>query len=190
MPGCTRMDGVDGKRDPIALQDSLMTIEELERWIVRWYYEQWANQVLERHLMTNPKTGATPLKRWQHFTQQAAYVMPLPVPLDDWRKVTLIKTQRKLSRKTGISFHGLNYKGPNLTCLIQQFNQGMVTTYSDPTDYRTLFVDDGTQLIELVEEFVQPDSPAYTITDHKARCKTLRAQTKDTRQGDAFFRDV
>lgn len=85
--------------------------------------------------------------------------MPLPVPLDDWRKVALIKAQRKLSRKTGVSHQGLNYKGANLPHLLRHLNQGLVTTYSDPSDYRVLFVDDGKQLVELIEEFVHKDSP-------------------------------
>ena len=39
LAGCTRFEGKDGQRDPIALGDRLMTLEELERWIVRWLYE-------------------------------------------------------------------------------------------------------------------------------------------------------
>lgn len=188
LPGCTRMNGVDGKRNPISLKDAVMTIEELERWIVRWYYEQWSNQVLERHLMSDANAGVTPLARWKYFA--ASYVMPLPVPLDDWRKVALIKAQRKLSRKTGVSHQGLNYKGANLPHLLQHLDQGLVTTYSDPSDYRVLFVDDGKQLVELIEEFVHKDSPAYSIEDYKALCKERWQQARDTNPAGTFLKDI
>jgi hypothetical protein len=35
LPG-TRYEGKDGMRDPEALGDELMTIDALEKWIVRW----------------------------------------------------------------------------------------------------------------------------------------------------------
>ena len=188
LPGCTRMDGVDGKRDPIALQDALMTVEELEQWIVRWYFEQWSNQVLERHLMTSAHAGASPLARWKYFTN--SHVMPLPVPLDDWRKVAFIKEERKLSRKNGVSLQGLNYKGANLPYLLQRFNEGKVITYSDPSDYRTLYVDDGKQLIELVEEFVHQDSPAYSIEGYKTLCKQRLKEAQEAHPPSPFYKDV
>jgi putative transposase len=38
LSGCTRFEGKDGVRDPEALGDELMTIDALEKWIVRWLY--------------------------------------------------------------------------------------------------------------------------------------------------------
>jgi putative transposase len=43
LPGCTRMHGKDGTRDPVKLEDKLMSVEELEKWLVNWYYKVWAN---------------------------------------------------------------------------------------------------------------------------------------------------
>jgi len=48
LPGSTRMNGVDGKRDPIALGDNLMTFEQLQGWVIRWYFQGWGNKALER----------------------------------------------------------------------------------------------------------------------------------------------
>jgi putative transposase len=48
LPGSTRMNGVDGRRNPIELGEELMTFEELQRWVVRWYFMDWANKPLER----------------------------------------------------------------------------------------------------------------------------------------------
>ena len=53
LPGCTRLDGKDGQRDPVKLGDKLMTFEALEQWIVRWYFDSWGNTVLKRHLRTD-----------------------------------------------------------------------------------------------------------------------------------------
>jgi putative transposase len=50
--GCTRFNGKDGMRDPIELGDKLMTFQEIEIEIVRWYYETWGTTVLKRHLRT------------------------------------------------------------------------------------------------------------------------------------------
>ena len=53
LPGCTRLNGKDGERDPVKLGDNLMTLEALEQWVVRWYFESWGNTVLKRHLRTD-----------------------------------------------------------------------------------------------------------------------------------------
>src|SRR5690606_21177331 len=42
LPGCTRLDGKDGQRDPGRLGEGCMTAMELERWIGGGYYEGWA----------------------------------------------------------------------------------------------------------------------------------------------------
>lgn len=190
LPGCSRMDGIDGKRDPIAHKDVLMSVGELECWLVRWYYEEWAHQVLERHLLSDAKVGATAFARWKYFTQTAGYVMPLPVPRDAWRKVTFVKSQRRLSRKTGVSYEGFSYKGANLTHLLQLFGEDTVTVFADPRDYRVLHVDDGTQLIELVEEYVESNSPAYTMTEYKERVQELREQAKSASKDSTFRKDL
>lgn len=48
LPGCTRFEGKDGVRDPEARGDELMTVDALEKWIVRWLYEDWVNSPLDR----------------------------------------------------------------------------------------------------------------------------------------------
>lgn len=189
LPGCTRFNGVDGVRDPEAEGDKLMSLEELERYVVRWYYEQWGTHTLERHLFTDPQRGCTPVQRWKYFSEDSGYVMPLPVTPDDWHKVTLVKTVRKLSSKTGVTYQGLDYKGPNLTSLIQRFYEKEVTIYADPRDYRVIYVDDGTQLVPLTEEYVRSDSAAYTLEQEKERRRELKRQNLPT-EATQFERDV
>lgn len=189
LPGCTRMDGIDGKRTMAAERETLLSLFEIEQFIVRWYYEQWGNQPLERHLYTDPKCGVTPTARWKYFAETSGHVMPVPVTRDEWRKVTLVKSQRKLSSKTGLSYEGLNYKGDNLTHLLKRFYEAPVTVYTDPTDYRFVYVDDDSALVELVEEFVQPDSAAFTLEQCKVQRKALRQQLK-TGEASQFERDI
>ena len=189
LPGCTRFNGVDGRRNPVKEGDKLPRLHELEQMVVRWYYEHWGTQPLERHIHSEPEFGVTPLERWRYFTETSGHVMPLPIPLDDWRKVTLIKSERTLSSKTGITIDSLNYKGNNLHRLLQRFHEAKVPVYADPRDYRFIYVDDGTELVPLFEEFVQPDSPAYTVEHYKEQRKNLRVQHA-RKEATSFERDV
>ena len=81
LPGCTRFNGKDGMRDPVALGDRLMDLAELQRWVVRWYYESWMHNVLERLERTqaweDTTLGNTPAKRWTSMSEQLGFVMPL-----------------------------------------------------------------------------------------------------------------
>lgn len=189
LPGCTRKDGVDGRRDPLKEGDKLLSLHELEQWLVRWYYEQWSKTPLERHMFTDPKLGVTAQARWNYFTKESGYVIPLPVTEDAWRKVTLVRDERKLSSKTGITYEGLNYKGVKLPYLVQQLYGTKLTIYSDPRDYRFIYVDDGNQLVQLVEEFVGLDTPAYTLAQEKERRSALSQQNKRT-EATQFQRDI
>ena len=103
--------------------------------------------------------------------------------------MTLVKSQRKLSSKTGITYEGLRYKGDGLLHLLQRFHEITVTVYADPTDYRFIYVDDGSQLVRLVEEFVQSDSAAFTLEQYKAHRKTLQQQFKPS-EASQFERDI
>lgn len=189
LPGCTRMDGVDGRRDPGKEGDKLLSLHELEQFVVRWYYEQWANTSLERHMYADARCGVTAQARWSYFTQEHGNALPIPVTEDEWRKVTMVRTERKLSSKTGITYEGMNYKGEHLPYLVQRFYEKSLTIYSNPRDYRFIYVDDGRQLIELVEEFVRPDSPAYTLAQEKERRSALSQQNKRT-EATQFQRDI
>ena len=86
LPGCTRFDGKDGKRDPAALGDPVMTIEEMEGWIVRFYFEHWVNKPLKRlskSIFTdNQNLGSTPLLRHRTLTEKLLRPMPLPISID------------------------------------------------------------------------------------------------------------
>ncbi|PIF98479.1 DDE-type integrase/transposase/recombinase [Comamonas sp. 26] len=189
LPGCTRMDGIDGKRTMAAERETPLSLLEIEQFMVRWYYEQWGNQTLERHQYTDPECGVTPMERWKYFTETSGHVMPIPVTQDEWRKVTLVRSQRKLSSKTGITYEGLSYKGSNLPHLLQRFHEAPVSVYADPRDYRFIYVDDGSQLVELAEEFVHSDSPAFTLEQCKVQRKALREQLKPG-EASQFERDI
>ncbi|ANY61064.1 hypothetical protein MA05_01850 [Comamonas aquatica] len=189
LPGCTRFDGADGRRNPENEGDKLLSLHELEQLMVRWYYEQWAATPLERHMFRDAECGVTALARWTYYTQTSGHVMPLPVTEDAWRKVTLVRSERKLSSKTGISYEGMNYKGLQLPQLVHQHYGSNITIYSDPRDYRFIYADAGSELITLVEEYVKPDTPAFTIEQEKQRRSDLTKQYQRT-EATQFQRDV
>lgn len=177
--GSTRKDGKDGARDPIALGDELMTFEELKQWILRWLYEHWANQVLKRHLRTQfaeaERLGVTPAERWRRMTGELAFAMPISPSRADWRRTVREYHTRTLSRKTGISFEGFNYKGSNLAYLIDTFGENPVEILVDPDDYRQIYVELDGELppVALTEEFVDDTSPAYSFVRAKELFKSV-----------------
>ena len=196
LPGSTRMDGVDGTRNPIAIGERLMSVQELEIWIVRWCYESWAHHPLERlsHTVSPAKDilGKTPLSRWQHLVESDVYASTLPIPEDSWRQAMLVRSIRTVSRKTGITYEGLNFKGPELPWLVKHAGENSVTVLSDPKDYRFLYVDMGAgrPLVTLTEQWVQEDSPAYTFGEYK-RLKAEREQaTPASADVSQFRRDL
>lgn len=196
LPGCTRFDGEDGKRDPVALGDRLMDLDELQRWVVGWYYNDWMHNVLKRLERTqaweDTTLGNTPAKRWKAMSEQIGFVMPLPVSEEEWRNLMYRHTTRKLSRKTGITYEGLNYKGDALAGLIHRVGEAEVTVLVDPEDYRFIYVieDPARPMVCLHEEFVDEYSEAYSLQQLKQKL----AEEKDTsgEHPDAvqFRRDV
>ncbi len=196
LPGCTRMDGVDGKRQPIVLSEPLMSLQELEIWIVRWFYESWAHQPLKRHARTESKAdgilGRTPIARWQHLTEASGYASPLPIPEDTWRKAMLVRDVRTVSNKSGITFKGLNYTGRELPFLVERFLGKEVTVLTDPADYRFLFVeiDANKPLVVLTHHDAASDSPAYSMGEYK-QIEAEQVRTKPKHEHSTqFIRDI
>jgi putative transposase len=185
LPGCTRLDGKDGRRAPADLGDKLMGIQELERWIVRWYYEEWANNGLKRHMVSDfhdvVRLGCTPAERWKTMTQDLAYAVPLSPPMSEWRMALYEHEARTLNRKTGITCRGFNYKGENLLYLVQKYGETPMKVLVNPDDYRQIYVDegDGLPLVPLTEEFVDDTTPAYTFGYAREQLKEMAsAQTE------------
>jgi len=195
LPGCTRFDGVDGTRDPELLGDPSMSLEELERWIVRWYYEVWANTVLQRLVHTSEfcdaDLGATPKQRFMRMQEQG-YAMPLPPNRRDWLLTTYIHDERTLCRKTGITVEGFHFKGDNLTLLIDRFGATRVKVLYDPDDYRTVYVLDGEQLVPLHNCMVNEYTPAHSFNAAKERAAIIASapDAEGTAQRAAFERDL
>ncbi|MCD5329368.1 Mu transposase C-terminal domain-containing protein [Chromobacterium piscinae] len=193
LAGCTRFEGKDGQRDPIALGDRLMTLEELERWIVRWLYEKWIHQPLDRLtwevvLTESAVKGETPAKRWQHF-ESSCYAISLPPSRAEWLSALYEHTERTLSRKTGITVEGMNYKGDGLPALIHRHGEGQVVhVLYDPDDFRYVYVDDGDErpLVTLVNEHVRPETPAWSMREATERLKLQKSSLELAPQAQKF----
>ncbi|TPG24966.1 DDE-type integrase/transposase/recombinase [Variovorax guangxiensis] len=177
LPGCTRMDGKDGSRDPGELGDLPMPLDELERWIVRWYYEDWALRPLERLIRADfsdaGDMGATPMARYQRM-ELDGFSMPLPPNIDDWRRVKCELIQRTLARTTGITVDGFHFRGRHLDRLMHRFGETMVDVLIDPDDFRTVHVADGDELVALVNADVDESTPVLSFSEAKAREKAAR----------------
>jgi putative transposase len=173
LPGTTRFDGVDGSRDPEVLGDVDMDIKELERWIVRWYYEKWANTQLKRLRRTmftdDRKLGNTPAERVYNRVTRDGYPLPLPPSPDDWKLTRFDHERRTLSRKTGISFLDYQFRGPNLKRLITALGESSVDILVDPDDWRLVYVQLGEELVELVNDATDEFSPALSFQEAKAQ---------------------
>jgi putative transposase len=195
LKGCTRKDGKDGKRDPVSLGDELMSMEELERWIVRWYYESWANTELKRHLRSDfndaLKLGKTPKARFMRMNE-LGYPMPLSPPRSSWLMALYAHTEKTLSRKSGIFIDGLYYRGDALTYLLKRFGETPVKVLFNPEDYRQIFVfeADDKPLIPLTEEFVDGTTPAYSFADMRAKLKAEGRTNAEDPDKFRFRRDV
>ena len=195
LPGCTRMDGKDGCRDPEALGDLPMSFEELKRWIVRFYYEDWALRPLERLIRSDIadacELGATPLIRYQRM-QQAGYSMPLPPNRDDWLRVKFQVQTRTLSRTTGITVDNFHFKGRNLESLISHFGETEVSVLTDPDDFRMVRVVRGTELVPLVNAAVSEATPAlsFELAKEKEKAAAAEARALGTAITDQFYRDL
>lgn len=184
LPGCTRFDGKDGKRDPAALGDPVMDLEEMERWIVRFYFEHWVNNPLDRLaesvFVDNEDLGNTPLKRYRVLTEERGGPIPLPPSVDAWRSAIYEQHYRTLSRKTGISYRDYHFKGDQLPYLINQFGETQVKILVDPDDYRWVYVvgKDGRTLVSLVNDKTSEMTPAYSFDE--ANAKLPKKDPKDT----------
>lgn len=196
LPGCTRLDGKDGMRDPVKLGDSLMTVQELEKWIVRWYFEAWINTSLKRHMRTDfeklTKLGDTALKRWNTMTKELAYAMPLSPPMSEWLMTLYEHDTGTLNRKTGITCRNHNYRGDNLAYLIKKYGEVKVNILINPDDYRFIKVDEGEGIppVQLTEEFVVDSTPAYSFKQMAERLSAQKAEVTESPVKTQFRRDV
>lgn len=195
LAGCTRLDGKDGQRDPVALGDKLITLEELERWIVRWYYEKWIHTPLKRlqwDVVTNNAKGETPAARMQHFEDEC-YAIPLPPSRSEWLAALYNHTERRLSRKTGITVDGLHYKGKAITTLLKKYGEEQsLKVLFNPDDFRHVYVYEGDELplVTLTHEYVRPETPAWSFKEAKERFKKLKADFQPAAQAEQFDRDL
>ena len=195
LPGCTRMNGKDGQRDPVRLGDDCMTAAELERWIVRWYYENWAHSPLERLVSTNiynsERACDTPAARWADITQDQP--IPLPPTRNEWRLALFEHHERTLSRKTGITVGGgLSYRGENLGYLIDKYGEERVKVLVNPDDFRQVFVYDGEDLplVPLTGASVDDATPGYTVREIKEMRSHQNESTQDSAEPASFRRDL
>jgi len=185
LPGSTRFNNKDGARDPVALGDRLMTLEELEIWIVRWYYQKWAKKMLHRHAWSDfhdrEKLGSTPEERWVNFGKRG-YPRRMSPPLSKWHMTLYEHHEATLNRKTGLPYLRFSYRGRNLKYLIDQYGEVKVKFMVDPDDYRQVLVYDGEgmPLVSLVERYVTPETPAYSFAYmQKQRSEMLADRPQD-----------
>lgn len=195
LQGSTRFNGKDGERDPIALGDKLMTLEELERWIARFLFEEWVNQPLERLkrtiLVERTDLGATPRLRFRTLTEEKGYPVPLPPSLEAWRSVVYDRVDRTLSRKTGISYATYHFKEDNLPYLLRQFGETEVQVLVDPDDFRMVYVvdRDGRSLVPLRNAEAPPGTPAHSFDEATNLLKEASPNGVPS-TSSAFRRDV
>ena len=177
LPGCTRFEGKDGKRDPEALGDELMTIDALEKWVVRWLYEDWANTPLDRlrwdELLVDAVKGKTPLERLNYLIKEMAHPITMPPPRQQWMAALFEHKRCMLSAKTGITLeHGFRYKGAAISYLLARYgDHAQLQVIYNPDDFRQAYVyeDDSLPLVTLTHEHVRPDTPAWSFAEAKAR---------------------
>ncbi|CAG2159420.1 Mu transposase C-terminal domain-containing protein [Cupriavidus numazuensis] len=196
LAGCTRMDGKDGQRDPIALGDKLPTLEELEVWIVRWYYEKWIHTPLERLqwdvVLTDSLKGNTPAERWQHF-EASCFAISLPPSRSEWLAALYEHTDRSVSRKTGITVDGLHYKSDEIEALIKKYGeQRQLRVLFNPDDFRHVYVYEGDDfpLVTLPHEHLRPETPAWSFSEAKERFKNQKSTIKRAPQAEKFDQDM
>lgn len=175
--GCTRFEGKDGVRDPVALGDKLMTVDELEKWIVRWLYEDWVNTPLDRlrwdELLVDSVKGKTPLERLTYQTEEMGQPITLPPPRQEWMAALFEHEMRALNAHSGITLeHGFRYKGEAMSYLLAKYGDGAnLHVVYNPDDFRQVYVYEGSDLplVTLTHEHVRQDSPAWTFAEAKAR---------------------
>lgn len=177
LPGCTRFEGKDGKRDPIALGDELMSVEALEKWIVGWLYKDWANSPLDRlrwdELLVDSVKGKTPLERLVYQTEEMGQPITLPPPRHEWMAALFEHKMCVLSAKTGIAIeHGFRYNGEAMSYLLAKYgDHAELHVLYNPDDFRQVHVYEGDDLplVTLTHNHVRPDTPAWTFAEAKGR---------------------
>ncbi|WP_321785779.1 transposase [Paraburkholderia sp. J94] len=177
LEGCTRFEGKDGVRDPEALGDELMTVDALEKWIVRWLYEDWVNSPLERlcwdELLVDSVKGKTPLERLTHQTEEMGQPITMPPPRHEWMAALFEHELCALNAHTGITLkHGFRYKGEAISYLLSKYGDHTeLHVVYNPDDFRQAYVYEGSDLplVTLTHEHVRPDTPAWTFAEAKAR---------------------
>lgn len=196
LAGCTRIDGKDGQRDPVALGDTLMTLEELERWVVRWYYEKWIHTPLERLrwdvVLSSSLKGITPAERWKHH-EDSCLAISLPPSRAEWLAALYEHTERRVSRKTGISIDGMVYKGDGIASLLAKYGEHRpVQVLFNPDDFRHIYVYEGDDfpLITLSNEHVRPETPAWSFKDAKERFKSTATGAATAAEVKKFDADM
>lgn len=196
LAGCTRMDGKDGQRDPIALGDKLPTLAELERWIVRWYYEKWIHHPLERlqwdAVLTGLPKGDTPAQRWKYF-EDSCFAISLPPSRAEWLAALYEHAERRLSRKTGITIDGLHYKNDEIEALIGRYGEEqMLHVLFNPDDFRHVYIyeNDDLPLVTLPFEHLRPETPAWSFKDAKEQLAKRKSDFKPVPQAEKFDQDM
>lgn len=196
LAGCTRLNGKDGQRDPITLGDPLITIEDLERWIVRWYYEKWIHSPLERlrwdAVLTSSIRGETPAARWQYFEDECCAI-PLPPSRTEWFAALYEHTERRLSRKTGITVEGLHYKGDDIRALLDKYGeQHPLKVLFNPDDFRHVYVYEGEELplVTLSHEHLRLETPAWSFKEAKEKFKKMKSSFTSAPQALQFDHDM
>jgi len=177
LPGCTRFEGKDGVRDPEALGDELITIDMLEKWIVRWLYEDWANTPLDRlrwdELLLDSVEGKTPIGRLTYLTEEMGYPITMPPSRHQWLAALFEHKMCTLSAKTGITLeHGFRYKGEAMSYLLAKYgDHAKLHVVYNPDDFRQAHVyeDDSLPLVTLAHEHARPETPAWTFAEAKVR---------------------
>ena len=195
LPGCTRFQGIDGKRTEEAMNDDLMTINELERWIVRWLFEVWPNKPLERFITADyeidKSLGLTPAERWVNYERTQS--LPLCPAREDWDRLKFLTSSGSMSAKTGITHETFTFRGQNLHQLIHQYGPDCrVQFHYDPHDYRVIYVADKDtgKWVQLVNSEVRDATPAYSFDLAKQRRKEKRATYKGSPMREKFMDDL
>ncbi|CAJ2753232.1 integrase catalytic subunit [Burkholderia pseudomallei] len=177
LSGCTRFEGEDGKRDPEARGDELMTDDELEKWIVGWLYKDWVNTPLDRlrwdELLVDSVKGKTPLERLAYQTEEMGQPITLPPPRREWMAALFEHKVCALSAKTGITVErGFRYNGEAKPYLLAKYgDRAELRVVYNPDDFRQVYVYEGDDLplVTLTHDHVRPDTPAWTFAEAKAR---------------------
>ena len=195
LPGCTRFEGVDGKRDPVAEGDVLMDIEELEKWIARWFHEVWLHQPLKRlrsTIFTDTYLGNTPTEVWKRIVVTECMALPLPPNQRDWFFVRYERETCTLSRKTGITTRSFSFAGPKLDYLVNLLGETEMSVLVDPEDFRFVWVPVGDQmdLIQLVNKHVDDKTPAHSYKAAKQIRNELPREDAELAKAAPFWRDI